>query len=102
MKQSEIDKLLRERERCQNELQKLKDIIGYAATPNEYKNRQSFLPDCGPVYETVRELQAAMVKLQEAPAPISEEGGGTGSAELTQKLQEMAAAHEVEKMELRQ
>eukprot|EP00961_Rhodomonas_salina_P133379 1794671-Rhodomonas_salina.1 len=42
--------------------QKLKDIIGYAAAPNDYKNRQSFLPDCGPLYETVRQVQASIAK----------------------------------------
>ena len=57
VKQIEIDQLLEERERCQNELQKLKDIIGYADNPDDYKKRQSYLPDCSSLlYDTVREV----------------------------------------------
>jgi hypothetical protein len=46
VKQVEIDNLLEERERAQNELQKLKDIIGAVDNPDDYRKRQSYLPDC--------------------------------------------------------
>ena len=79
VKQVEIDQLLEERERAQNELQKLKDIIGAVDNPDDYKKRQSYLPDLSsPLYDTVRELQAKvqrkMQRMQEC-AVISEEVG---------------------------
>jgi hypothetical protein len=40
LKQHEIDELLAERERCANELQKLKDILQLAASPEEYASRR--------------------------------------------------------------
>eukprot|EP00960_Hanusia_phi_P017106 503234-Hanusia_phi.AAC.1 len=62
VKQMEIDQLLEERERCQNELQKLKDIIGYADNPDDYKKRQSYLPDCSSLlYDTVREVRSSLL-----------------------------------------
>ena len=63
-KEEQIDMLLKERERCQNELQKLKDIIGFTAVKSsgEYRTRDSYLPETGPLYDTVRELQHFMFK----------------------------------------
>ena len=63
-KEEQIDVLLKERERCQNELQKLKDIIGFtsAKASSEYRTRDSYLPETGPLYDTVRELQHFMFK----------------------------------------
>ena len=63
-KDAQIDALLKERERCQNELQKLKDIVGFTAqkASGDYRTRDSYLPDTGPLYDTVRELQHFMFK----------------------------------------
>jgi len=63
-KEEQIDVLLKERERCQNELQKLKDIVGFtsAKASSEYRTRDSYLPETGPLYDTVRELQHFMFK----------------------------------------
>ena len=77
VKQVEIDQLLEERERAQNELQKLKDIIGSVENPEDYRKRQSYLPDCSSqLYDTVRDLQAKvqrkLQRIQECSV-ISEE-----------------------------
>jgi len=63
-KDGQIDILLKERERCQNELQKLKDIVGFADVKNggDFRTRDSYLPETGPLYDTVRELQHFMFK----------------------------------------
>ena len=64
-KDEQIDALLKERERCQNELQKLKDIVGFTSNQiksGELRTRDSYLPDTGPLYDTVRELQHFMFK----------------------------------------
>jgi len=77
VKQVEIDQLLEERERAQNELQKLKDIVGSVDNPDDYRKRQSYLPDCSSqLYDTVRDIQAKVQrKLQRTQecAIISEE-----------------------------
>lgn len=49
-----------ERERCSNELQKIKDILGFSDMPDEYKKRCSYLPDQGPLYEVARQLQTVI------------------------------------------
>jgi len=129
VKQVEIDNLLEERERAQNELQKLKDIIGAVDNPDDYRKRQSYLPDCSSqLYDTVREIQSKVQrKLQRVVecAVISEEGGDAEAQsveemkvalnesegkcsdlrarleEAEEQIREMQAAHEVEKVELR-
>mmetsp|Transcript_67162 Transcript_67162/g.160536 ORF Transcript_67162/g.160536 Transcript_67162/m.160536 type:complete len:820 (+) Transcript_67162:147-2606(+) len=80
LKQCEIDRLLEEREQCQNELQKLKDIMADQENPKEYRSRKSYLPDAGPLYDSVKGLQTTMQRkilaiqaLQNAPPAISEE-----------------------------
>jgi hypothetical protein len=45
IKDAEIEQLVQERERCSNELQRIKDILGFSDTPDEYKKRSSYLPD---------------------------------------------------------
>lgn len=77
VKQVEIDQLLEERERAQNELQKLKDIVGAVDNPDDYRKRQSYLPDCSSqLYDTVRDIQSKvqrkLLRAQEC-AIISEE-----------------------------
>lgn len=52
------DALEVERSRCANELQKLQDVIGFALDDKSYKERDSFVPDAGPLYEKVKEIQA--------------------------------------------
>jgi len=55
-KEEQIDVLLKERERCQNELQKLKDIIGLTSVKasSEYRTRDSYLPETGACAYAVR------------------------------------------------
>ena len=66
---------MQERERCQNELQKLKDIIRFTAVKNhgDFRTRDSYLPETGPLYDTVRELQHFMFK-KVADWPTIKEG----------------------------
>lgn len=73
--EEQIDMLLKERERCQNELQKLKDIIGFTSVKSsgEHRTRDSYLPETGPLYDTVRELQHFMFK-KVADWPTIKEG----------------------------
>ena len=63
-KDEQIDALLNERERCHNELQKLKDIVGFSAVKanGDFRCRDSYLPDTGPLYDTVREISHFMFK----------------------------------------
>ena len=129
VKQVEIDNLLEEREHAQMELQKLKDIVGAVDNPDDYRKRQSYLPDCSSqLYDTVREIQAKvqrkLQRMQEV-AVISEEATDDDTTtieaikvelreseakcvdlrsrleEAEDKMREMQAAHEVEKVELR-
>jgi hypothetical protein len=136
VKQAEIDQLLEERERAAAELQKLKDIIGSVENPDDYRKRQSYLPDCSSqLYDTVREIQAKvqrkLQRMQEC-AIISEENTDGESHTIEEMkvalseselkcsdlrlrldeaeehlraseehVREMQAAHEVEKVELR-
>ncbi len=48
-----------ERVRCSNELQKLMDMIGFAGTSDsKYRDRESYLPGSGAMYDKVKEIQA--------------------------------------------
>jgi hypothetical protein len=85
---TQIDALLKERERCQNELQKLKDIVGFTAQKSngDYRTRDSYLPDTGPLYDTVRELQQFMFKKVADWPTINE--GIEGEASLSESRDE--------------
>ena len=85
---AQVDALLKERERCQNELQKLKDIVGFTAQKSngDYRTRDSYLPDTGPLYDTVRELQQFMFKKVADWPTINE--GIEGEASLSESRDE--------------
>ena len=59
--QEEMNALVQERNRCQNELLKLKDILAAAITSedgSDFKKRESYIPDSGALYDTIRQIQA--------------------------------------------
>ena len=59
--QEEMNELIQERNRCQNELLKLKDILAAAVTTadgSDFKKRESYIPDSGALYDTIRQIQA--------------------------------------------
>jgi hypothetical protein len=59
--QEEMNALIQERNRCQNELLKLKDILAAAITSADgadFKKRESYIPDSGALYDTIRQIQA--------------------------------------------
>jgi len=62
-KEEQIDVLLKERERCQNELQKLKDIIGLTSVKasSEYRTRDSYLPETGACAYAVRGVRTLQI-----------------------------------------
>ena len=85
VKQHEIDNLLEERERAQSELQKLKDIIGAVENPDDYRKRQSYLPDfSSQLYDTVRDIQSKvqrkLQRMQECTVISEENADGDSSS----------------------
>ena len=53
----ELEIMRRDKEKCQNELQKLKDMVGFSQGSDNYRARRSYLPESGPLVDTVRQLQ---------------------------------------------
>jgi hypothetical protein len=54
-----LESMDQERVRCSNELQKLMDMIGFAAaSDSKYRDRESYLPGSGAMYDKVKEIQA--------------------------------------------
>lgn len=106
VKQHEIDNLLEERERAQSELQKLKDIVGAVENPDDYKKRQSYLPDfSSPLYDTVRDLQAKVQrKLQRVQecAVISEENATDGDTHTVDDMKVALTESESKCIDLRE
>jgi hypothetical protein len=58
---TQVSALELERERCSSELQKLLEMVGTAGrSDNGYKDRESYMPDAGPLYDKVKAIQAAV------------------------------------------
>ena len=113
--QEEITVLLLERTRCLNELQKLKDIIGHPAeTTSDFKQRESYAPSSGPLYDIIRQLQSVLrnktLKENESSEPMLEDGAVEEAEneeslrkqieELNRIRKELEEAHRSEKQEL--
>eukprot|EP00960_Hanusia_phi_P068778 766933-Hanusia_phi.AAC.1 len=85
----QLEILTREREMCQNELQKLKDIIGFAAVGSEYRARASYLPETGALYDTVRQVQAFMRSQADRVRQAERKEEASPAVDKTKELEKM-------------